>query len=304
VTQPLVIADHVRDAIASGRPVVALESTIFTHGLPRPRNVEVALRAEDDLRASGVVPATVGVLEGVPTIGLSADQIRALGNQDDVIKVSLRDLPIAAALRRSGGTTVAGTAFLAAQAGIAVFATGGLGGVHRGASETFDESADLPVLARTRILMVSAGVKSILDVGASLERLETLSITLVGYRTTRFPGFYLADSGFALDYAVDGPEQAADLVRARDALDVPGAVLVANPVPAESQLDPAEHDRVLGEAWAAAAEAGIVGHDATPFLLDYIQRATEGRSLDVNVAVYDNNVAVAGAIARALSGDG
>jgi pseudouridine-5'-phosphate glycosidase len=304
VTQPLVIADHVRDAIASGRPVVALESTIFTHGLPRPRNVEVALRAEDDLRASGVVPATVGVLEGVPTIGLSADQIWALGNQDDVIKVSLRDLPIAAALRRSGGTTVAGTAFLAAQAGIAVFATGGLGGVHRGASETFDESADLPVLARTRILMVSAGVKSILDVGASLERLETLSITLVGYRTTRFPGFYLADSGFALDYAVDGPEQAADLVRARDALDVPGAVLVANPVPAESQLDPAEHDRVLGEAWAAAAEAGIVGHDATPFLLDYIQRATEGRSLDVNVAVYDNNVAVAGAIARALSGDG
>jgi pseudouridine-5'-phosphate glycosidase len=304
VTQPLVIADHVRDAIASGRPVVALESTIFTHGLPRPRNVEVALRAEDDLRASGVVPATVGVLEGVPTIGLSADQIRALGNQDDVIKVSLRDLPIAAALRRSGGTTVAGTAFLAAQAGIAVFATGGLGGVHRGASETFDESADLPVLAQTRILMVSAGVKSILDVGASLERLETLSITLVGYRTTRFPGFYLADSGFALDYAVDGPEQAAELVRARDALDVPGAVLVANPVPAESQLDPAEHDRVLGEAWAAAAEAGIVGHDATPFLLDYIQRATEGRSLDVNVAVYDNNVAVAGAIARALSGDG
>jgi pseudouridine-5'-phosphate glycosidase len=304
VSHALVIADQVRDAVRDRAAVVALESTIFTHGLPRPRNVEVALKAEDDLRASGVVPATIGVLEGVPTIGLSADQIRALGNQDDVIKVSLRDLPIAAAQRRSGGTTVAGTAFLAARAGIAVFATGGLGGVHRGASETFDESADLPVLAQTRILMVSAGVKSILDVGASLERLETLSITLVGYRTTRFPGFYLADSGFSLDYMVDGPGPAADLVRARDALDVPGAVLVANPVPAESQLDPAEHDRVLGEAWAAAGEAGIVGHDATPFLLDYMQRATEGRSLDVNVAVYDNNVAVAGAIALALAGDG
>ncbi len=295
------ISTSVRDALRDGAPVVALESTIFTHGLPRPRNVEVALKAEDDLRAAGVVPATIGVLEGVPTVGLSADEIRTLADHDDVIKVSLRDLPIAVATRRSGGTTVAGTAFLAAQAGIRVFATGGLGGVHRGASETFDESADLPVLAQTRILMVSAGVKSILDVGASLERLETLSITLVGYRTTRFPGFYLADSGFSLDYAVDSADEAAELVRARDALGVPGAILVANPAPVEHQLDPAEHDRVLQEAWLAAADAGIIGHDATPFLLDYIQRATEGRSLDVNVAVYDNNVAVAGAIARALA---
>ena len=185
-----------------------------------------------------------------------------------------------------------------------MFATGGLGGVHRGASETFDESADLPVLAQTRILMVSAGVKSILDVGASLERLETLSITLVGYRTTRFPGFYLADSGFAIDYSVDDPEQAADLVRARDALGVPGAVLVANPVPAEHQLDPEEHDRVLGDALAAMDAEGIGGHDATPYLLDHVQRATEGRSLDVNVAVYESNVALAGEIARALAGPG
>ncbi len=302
MTQSIAVASPVRDALRDGVPVVALESTIFTHGLPRPRNVEVALKAEEDLGAAGVVPATIGVVEGVPTIGLSADQIRTLGNHDDVIKVSLRDLPIAVALGRSGGTTVAGTAYLAARAGIAVFATGGLGGVHRGASETFDESADLPVLAQTRILMVSAGVKSILDVGASLERLETLSITLVGYRTTRFPGFYLADSGFALDYAVDGPEQAADLVRARDALGVPGAILVANPVPAESQLDPVEHDLVLGEALAAMDAAGIGGHDATPYLLDQVQRATGGRSLDVNVAVYENNVALAGEIARALAG--
>jgi pseudouridylate synthase len=297
----VVIADAVREALADGRPVVALESTIFTHGLPRPRNVEVALKAEDDLRAAGVEPATIGVLGGVPTVGLTADQIRELGADDDAIKVSLRDLPIAAAQRRSGGTTVAGTAFLAARAGIAVFATGGLGGVHRGASETFDESADLPVLAQTSILMVSAGVKSILDVGASLERLETLSITLVGYRTTRFPGFYLADSGFAIDYSVDDPQQAADLVRARDVLGVPGAILVANPVPADHQLDPAEHDRVLGEALAAMDAEGVGGHDATPYLLDRVQRATEGRSLDVNVAVYENNVALAGAIAKALA---
>jgi pseudouridylate synthase len=302
VTPAVVVADHVRDALGAGTPVVALESTIFTHGLPRPRNVEVALAAEESLRASGVTPATIGVLSGVPTVGLTAEEIRRLGADDDVIKVSLRDLPIAAAQQRSGGTTVAGTAFLAARAGIAVFATGGLGGVHRGASQTFDESADLPVLAQTPILMVSAGVKSILDVGASLERLETLSITLVGYRTTAFPGFYLADSGFAVDYSVDDPAQAADLVRARDSLGVPGAILVANPVPAEHQLDPAEHDRVLGEALAAMESEGIGGHDATPYLLDQVQRATGGRSLDVNVAVYENNVRLAGEIATALVG--
>ncbi len=302
VTGPLAVADPVRQALADGLPVVALESTIFTHGLPRPRNVEVALAAEDSLRESGVVPATIGVLDGVATVGLTADDIGRLGADDEAIKVSLRDLPIAAAQRRSGGTTVAGTAFLAAKAGIAVFATGGLGGVHRGASETFDESADLPVLAQTPILMVSAGVKSILDIGASLERLETLSITLVGYRTKRFPGFYLADSGFAVDYSVEDAGQAADLVRARDALGAPGAIVVANPVPAEHQLDPALHDRVLGEALAAMDAEGIGGHDATPYLLDHVQRATRGRSLEVNVAVYENNVALAGEISRALAG--
>ena len=298
------IAESVREALADGRPVVALESTIFTHGLPRPRNVEVALKAEDDLRAAGVEPATIGVLRGVPTVGLTADQIRELAAADGVIKVSLRDLPIAAAQRRSGGTTVAGTAFLAERAGIAVFATGGLGGVHRdtGDGHQFDESADLTALSRTPIVVVCAGVKSILDVAATLERLETLGVAVVGYGTTRFPGFYLSDSGFTLDWSVDDPQQAADLVRARDALGVPGAILVANPVPAEHQLDPAEHDRVLGEALAAMDAEGIGGHDATPYLLDRVQRATEGRSLDVNVAVYENNFALAGAIALALAG--
>ena len=250
------VSDEVRHAVAAGSAVVALESTIFTHGLPRPRNVEVALQAEADLRAAGVVPATIGVVDGAAVVGLSAPEIERLGADDAVIKVSLRDLPIASAKRLSGGTTVAATAYLATKSGISVFATGGLGGVHRGASTTFDESADLPVLAATPILMVSAGVKSILDVGASLERLETLSITLVGYRTQRFPGFYLADSGFGIDYSVDDPAEAADLVRSRQALGISGAVVVANPVPERESVERAVASAVKRAAWRPAFSNG------------------------------------------------
>jgi pseudouridylate synthase len=297
---PVTVAETVRRALADGRPVVALESTIFTHGLPRPRNLEVALEAEEQLCAAGIVPATIGVLDGRPVVGLSTDEIAALSRSDTVSKVSLRDLAVAAAKGLSGGTTVAATAFLAHRSGVRVFATGGLGGVHREASATFDESADLPVLAQTPILVVSAGVKSILDIPASLERLETLSIAVVGYRTRRFPGFYVADSGFEIEYAVADAREAAALVRARDALGVAGAIVVANPVPEGQQLDRAEHDAVLADALAAAVRGGVVGHDSTPFLLDYVQRATQGRSLDVNVAAYRNNVALAGQIAAAL----
>lgn len=299
---PVVVSETVRDALADGRPVVALESTIFTHGLPRPRNLDVALEAEEQLRAAGIVPATIGVLDGRPVVGLDPVEIAALSRSDTVRKVSLRDLAVAAAKGLSGGTTVAATAFLAHRAGVRVFATGGLGGVHREASATFDESADLPVLAQTPVLVVSAGVKSILDIPASLERLETLSIAVVGYRTTRFPGFYVADSGFEVEYAVADAAEAAALVRARDALGVAGAIVVANPVPKDQQLDPAEHDAVLADALAAAGREGVVGHDSTPFLLDYVQRATQGRSLDVNVAAYRNNVALAGQIAAAVCG--
>lgn len=297
---PVTVAETVRRALADGRPVVALESTIFTHGLPRPRNLEVALEAEEQLCAAGIVPATIGVLGGRPVVGLSTEEIAALSRSDTASKVSLRDLAVAAVKGLSGGTTVAATAFLAHRAGVRVFATGGLGGVHREASATFDESADLPVLAQTPILVVSAGVKSILDIPASLERLETLSIAVVGYRTRRFPGFYVADSGFEVEYAVADAREAAALVRARDALRVSGAIVVANPVPEGQQLDRAEHDAVLADALAAAERAGVVGHDSTPFLLDYVQRATQGRSLDVNVAAYRNNVALAGQIAAAL----
>ena len=300
-SSPVAVADEVRDALAAGRPVVALESTIFTHGLPRPRNLDVALEAERRLRDMGVVPATIGLLDGRAVVGLTAEQIERLSTTDGVTKVSRRDLPVAAARGLSGGTTVAGTAFLAHEAGVRVFATGGLGGVHAGASATFDESADLPVLAHTPILVVSAGVKSILDIGASLERMETLSITVVGYKTAAYPGFYVADSGFELEYSVDGPSEAADLVRARDAFGIEAAVVIANPVPAADELSDEEHRVVLAAAWTAADETGIAGKDTTPFLLDYIQKATDGRSLDVNVAVYRNNVGLGGEIARCLS---
>lgn len=297
----IAVAGEVRDAVAAGGPVVALESTIFTHGLPPPRNLEVAREAEKALRAAGVVPATVGVVDGVPTVGLTDAQIERLATDDAVVKVSIRDLPVAKAKRLGGGTTVAATSMLAHRAGVRVFATGGLGGVHHGASTTFDESADLVALAATPVVVVSAGVKSILDIAATLERLETLNIPVVGYRTTRFPGFYVTDSGHRLDHAVDGPEEAATVARARDELGLSSAVLVANPVPVADELDPAEHRRLIAEAWEAAERAGVVGHDITPFLLDHIQRATGGRSLEVNVAVYRNNVAVAGDIARALA---
>ena len=295
------VSDEVRAAVDSHAPVLALESTILSHGLPRPYNLEVAFESEESVRAAGVVPATIGVIDGVAVVGLSAAEIERLCTGDGVVKASVRDLPIARSRRLDGGTTVAATAWLAHRSGIAVMSTGGLGGVHRGASETFDESADLTTLAATPITLVSAGVKSILDIGATLERLETLNIPVVGYRTNRFPGFYVADSGFALDYRIESAGEAAALAGARDRLGLSGAVLVANPVDHAVQLDPELHDRVLADGLAAASDAGITGHDTTPFLLDHMQRATAGRSLEVNLEVYRGNVALGAEIARALA---
>jgi pseudouridine-5'-phosphate glycosidase len=297
----LAISDEVRAAVAAGRPVLALESTIFTHGLPRPRNVEVALEAEERVRAAGVVPATIGLVDGVPTIGLSTDEIVRLSNDDAVVKVSLRDIPVASAKRLNGGTTVAATAYLATLAGVRVFSTGGLGGVHRGAETTFDESADLGTLATLPLVVVSAGVKSILDIPLTLERLETLNLAVVGYRTTDYPGFYISDSGYDIEYSVESPEEIARVVAARDALGIASTLLVANPVAADKQLDPAVHDSVLAEALAAADSAGISGNETTPFLLDFVQRTTGGASLDVNVEVYRGNVALGAQIAVALT---
>ncbi|WP_130289814.1 pseudouridine-5'-phosphate glycosidase [Pseudonocardia sediminis] len=296
------IAPEVADALAAGVPVLALESTILTHGLPRPRNLDVARDAEAQVRAAGAVPATIGVLDGVARVGLSGDELERLASDPDVVKLSSRDLPVAAATGVSGGTTVAATAHLAHRAGIRVFSTGGLGGVHRGASGTFDESADLPALARLPIVVVSAGVKSVLDVPATLERLETLGIGVLGYRTLAFPGFYVADSGYRVTHAVDSPEQVALARAAADDLGLDAALLVANPVPADEQLPPDVHDDALARATAALVERGIGGQDATPFLLEFIRDATGGASLEVNVAVYRNNVALGVKIAAAIAG--
>jgi pseudouridine-5'-phosphate glycosidase len=295
------ISEEVAAAVAGGRAVVALESTIFTHGLPRPRNLEVALDAEECLRSQGVVPATIGVFAGVPTVGLSREQISSLSNDGAVGKVSLRDLPVAAARRFHGGTTVAATAFLAHRSGIRVFSTGGLGGVHHGAATSFDESADMTTLATTPIAVVSAGVKSVLDVAATLERFETLNIPVVGYRTRKYPGFYVTDSGFEIEYAVNTPDEVAAICRARDDLDIRSAILLANPIAEDKQFPPAELDEILSLAWVRAEQEGISGKATTPFLLDFIQRATNGRTLDVNVEVYRSNVSLGGEVATALT---
>jgi pseudouridylate synthase len=294
------ISDEVREAIADGVGVVALESTIIAHGLPRPRNVEVARELEAQVRAAGAVPATIAMLDGEVHVGLEDWGLRRIAGHE-VAKLSVRDLPLAAARRVNGATTVASTAHLAAAAGIRVFATGGLGGVHRGARESWDESADLLALSRTPIVVVAAGVKSILDVGATLERLETLGVAVAGWRTRRFPGFYLADGGFDLDWSVEDAEEVAAALAAADALAVRSALLVANPIAVEQQLDPGEHERVLAEGLSLAREQGVTGKAVTPFLLDHLHRATDGRSLEVNVAVARANAAVAGAIATAWS---
>lgn len=300
------LSDEVAAALADGRPVVALESTIISHGLPRPRNHEAALEFEALLREAGVTPATIAVLDGQPRIGLDADGLRRIA-EEDLAKASVRDLPILAARRGSGATTVAATAWLAAQAGVRVFATGGLGGVHRGAAgsadgeATFDESADLSALAEVPVTVVSAGVKSVLDISATLERLETLSVPVVGWGTRAFPAFWLRDSGFELDWSVGSAEEVAAVMAARDSLGQRQGLVVANPIAAEQQWDPAEHDRVLAEAFAAAELAGVRGKAVTPFLLGFIVDASEGRSLEVNLDLARNNVRVAAQIAQAWS---
>ncbi|MFG2822206.1 pseudouridine-5'-phosphate glycosidase [Kitasatospora sp. NPDC048365] len=292
------ISEEVRDALAGGRPVVALESTIIAHGLPRPRNLAVAEELEALVRAGGAVPATVAVLDGVPRIGLGKAELERIAAEDGLRKLGHRDLALAVAAGASGATTVSGTAFLAARAGIRVFATGGLGGVHRGWVTTMDESADLGLLARTRITVVCAGVKSILDVPATLERLETLGVAVAGHRTDQFPGFYLTRSGRPVDWTVDGPAEVAAAMWAQDALGgLDSALIVANPVDEAEQLDPALHDRVLADGLAAAERAGVSGQAATPFLLAYLTEHTAGASLEANLAAVRGNVRLAARIA-------
>ncbi|MFI6643639.1 pseudouridine-5'-phosphate glycosidase [Streptomyces sp. NPDC050504] len=300
-TQKPMLAEEVRDALAEGRPVVALESTIIAHGLPRPRNLAVAEELESLVRSRGAVPATVAVLDGRPHVGLGKEQLERIAEDPGMRKLGHRDLAPAVATRASGATTVSGTAFLAAGAGIRIFATGGLGGVHRAWEQSQDESADLRLLASTRIAVVCAGVKSILDVPATLQRLETLGVGVIGYGTEFFPGFYLSSSGEPVDWTVRTPEEAAEVIRAQDALGGPDAgLIVARPVAEEEQLDPALHDRVLEHGLAECERRGITGQAVTPFLLDHLVRHTEGASLEANLAAVRGNVRLAARIAVAL----
>jgi pseudouridine-5'-phosphate glycosidase len=296
------LGDEVAAALAAGTPVVALESTIISHGLPRPANLTVAKEIEETVRAEGAVPATIGMVAGEIVVGLDPDEIGRLASSDDVVKLSVRDLAPAAVAGVDGATTVAATAAIAVSAGIRVFATGGLGGVHRGAQESWDESADLVALARTGIAVVCSGVKSILDVAATLERLESLNVAVVGYGTTAFPGFYISDSGHRLDWRADSPAEVAAVIRAREALGLGHqGLVVANPLPEDEQLDAQVHDRVLGEALAELDAQGITGKAVTPFLLEFFHRRTEGESLRANVRLVLRNAGLAGQIAAELA---
>lgn len=294
------IGDEVREALDAHRPIVALESTIISHGLPADERIAAAREFERLLRDEGVTPATIAVLDGVPRVGIDDADIELLA-AEGIAKASVRDLPIVAALGRSAATTVAATAHLAAAAGIRVFATGGLGGVHRGANETFDESADLPELGRTPVAVVCAGVKSILDIGGTLERLETLSVPVVGLQTDVFPSFWLRESEYRLDWRVEDAAQVAAVLRAQDALGHSAGLVVANPVPVAQQWARDEHDRVVRDALAEAVELGIVGKAVTPFLLGRIVELSDGRSLAVNLDLVRNNIRVAAAIATSYA---
>ena len=293
------LSAEVSAAIKAGKPIVALESTIISHGLPRPSNLEVALECERIVRDAGAVPATIALLDGKILVGLERSELEAIANRDDISKASIRDLAIIVAQGKSAATTVAATAHIAAMAGIHVFATGGLGGVHRGANESFDESADLTALANVDMTMICAGVKSILDVPATLERLETLAISLVGYKTTAFPGFYLTDSGYTLEHRVDSPAEIAAIIKARKEVGtLSKALVVANPVVKE--MDKARHDEILKSGLEKAEQQGVVGKNVTPFLLEHFHTTSNGESLAINTEIIKANCLLGAQIAVAL----
>ena len=285
-------------ALKNNEPIVALESTIISHGLPRPTNIEVASDVEAIVRENGATPATIAVIDGAIHVGLEESALQRIATDTNIAKASIRDLPVVIAKKLSAATTVAATSHIAHSAGISIFATGGLGGVHRGAQETWDESADLHSLANIPVMVVSAGAKSILDVAATLERLETLSVPIIGYRTNRFPGFYLSDSGFDLEYRADSPEEISSIWRARDNANISrSGMVVANPV--VNQMDPDLHAKTLAAGLDAAEREHIKGKAVTPFLLEYFHNHTNGESLRVNIEIIKSNAALAAQIAAA-----
>lgn len=298
----LKISEEVRNALEQGKPVVALESTIISHGMPYPDNVKTALTVEKTVRENGAVPATIAIIKGVPTVGLSEEEIEHLGKEGTkVVKVSRRDIPVVIAKKLDGATTVASTMIFAETAGIKVFATGGIGGVHRGATETMDISADLEELHQTNVTVVCAGAKSILDLGLTLEYLETKGVPVLGYKTEELPAFFTRKSGFKVDYRMDSPEEIAAAVKAKDALGLAGGMLVANPVPEEYSMDPDKIEAVISEAVEEAKALGITGKKVTPFLLEKIRNVTGGDSLFTNVKLVLNNAALAAKIAVELT---
>ena len=292
-------SEAVAKALGDKSPIVALESTIITHGLPRPKNLEVALEVEQIVIEAGATPATIAIIDGQIHIGLEPDQLTRIANDENILKASIRDLAVISTQKKSAATTVAATSHIANMAGISLFATGGLGGVHREAWQSWDESADLPALANTPVLIVCSGAKSILDVSATLERLETLSVPILGYKTNKFPGFYLTDSGFELEHRVETARDIAQIWRARGDVAInKSALIVANPV--SNQMDKALHDQLLFDGLSKAKIDGVVGKAVTPFLLDYFHTNSKGESLRVNIEIIKANAALAAHIAVAL----
>lgn len=295
------INPEVLKAINEGKAVVALESTIISHGMPYPLNVETAVKVENIIRENGAVPATIAILNGMLKVGLTKEEIEYLGKTKDVVKTSRRDLPFIVANKLDGATTVASTMIIAALAGIKVFATGGIGGVHRGAQETFDISADLQELAHTNVAVVCAGAKSILDIGLTLEYLETQGVPVIGYETDELPAFYTRKSGFPVDYNIDSPEKIASALKVKWDLGLDGGVVIANPIPEEYAMDFDEITNAINEAIKEAEEKGIKGKESTPFLLAKVKDITAGKSLDSNIQLVFNNALLGAKVAVELS---
>lgn len=305
INKYLSVSEEVREALSDGKPVVALESTIISHGMPYPQNVETALNVERIVRENGAVPATIAIIKGKMTVGLSAEQIEYLGKKGlKVIKASRRDLPVLLSRGEDGATTVTTTMIAAALAGVRVFATGGIGGVHRGAEVTMDISADLEELARTPVMVICAGAKSILDLGLTLEYLETKGVPVIGYGTKELPAFYTTHSGFHVDYRLDTPEEIADAFRVKLECGLEGGMLVTNPIPDEYAMDLDYINKNIDKAIAEAHRLGIHGKETTPFLLDKIQKLTNGNSLSANIQLVYNNAKLGARVAKALSQNG
>lgn len=297
----IVLKDEVKKALEEKKPVVALESTIIAHGMPYPKNIEVALKVEDYVREYGAVPATIALLDGKIRVGLDKEEIEYLGKSKNIYKVSRRDLPYIVAKELDGATTVAATMIISEMAGIKVFVTGGIGGVHRGASETFDISADLQELAKTNVAVVCAGAKSILDIGLTLEYLETFGVPVLGYKTEEFPAFFTRKSGFNVDYKIDNEEELGEFIKTKWNLGLEGGIVIGNPIPVEDEMDYEEINKAIKDALKEAKEKGIEGKEVTPFLLDKVKDKTGGNSLKSNIKLVYNNAKLGAKLAVELA---